>query len=335
MIDNLYLPSGYINMGAVLADPHPFIILVGARGTGKTFGAMDQAAAQDIRFLYFRRTAKIVELITDPAMHVFKPINSLEGWNIQPEGSKGLVRFIDRDSEAVKGYAAGLSTFANVRGFDSSDVKLIIYDEFIPEPTERIMFNAWTALLNAIETVGRNRELSGAEPVKVLLLSNSDLIYSDIIAGLGIGDKLLMMQETGTEQMDVSPELLLIRPASSAFKDAKSRTALYRLTAGSDFAGVALDNRFPIEDRSRIKKEPLKEYIPLAAISGICIYQHKTLDRFYVSARITGSPTVYDTTAADLKRFYRERSGVWRAHQRRRVYFEGVDVQTKFKNLFE
>lgn len=335
MIDKLYLPSGYINMGAVLADPHPFIILVGARGTGKTFGALDRAAALNLRFLYFRRTAKIVELITDPAMHVFKPINSLEGWNIQPEGSKGLIRFVDQDTEAVKGYAAGLSTFANVRGFDSSDVKLIIYDEFIPEPTERVMFNAWTALLNAIETVGRNRELSGADPVKVLLLSNSDLIYSDIIAGLGIGDKLLMMQETGTEQLVVSPELLLIRPASSEFKDVKSRTALYRLTAGSDFADIALDNRFPIEDRSRIRKEPLKEYIPLAAVSGICIYRHKTIDRFYISSRVSGSPTVYDSTAADLKRFYREQASVWRAHQRRRVYFEGVDVQTKFKNLFE
>lgn len=335
MIGDLYLPTGYINMGAVLADPHPFIIVVGARGTGKTYGTLKTLVETDTRFIYFRRTGKIVDLITDPAIHVFKPLNTNEQWNIQPERSNGLARFIDRDSGDLKGYAAGLSTFANVRGFDGSDVKVLVYDEFIQEPTERILFNAWTALLNAIETVGRNRELTGADPLKVVLLSNSDLIYSDIIAGLGIGDKLLSMQQTGTEQLDVSDELLLVRPCSSVFKEAKAQTALYRLTAGTDFAGVALDNRFPIEDQSRIRQEPLKEYSPIAAINGICLYRHKSLSRWYVSDRISGSPTVYDSTPADLKRFYRERSDVWRAHQRRRVYFAGVDVQTKFKNLFE
>lgn len=335
MISGLYTPDGYIDMGAVLADPHPFIVVVGARGTGKTYGTLKTLVETDTRFIYFRRTSKIVDLITDPAIHVFKPLNTNEQWNIQPERSNGLARFSDRDTGDLKGYAAGLSTFANVRGFDGSDVKVLVYDEFIPEPTERILFNAWTALLNAIETVGRNRELTGADPLKVVLLSNSDLIYSDIIAGLGIGDKLLSMQQTGTEQLDVSPELLLVRPCSSVFKEAKAKTALYRLTAGSDFADIALDNQFPIEDQSRIRKEPLKEYTPKAAINGIVIYRHKTLSRWYITDKLTGSPRIYDGTPADLKRFYKEQMSVWLAHQRRQVYFAGVDVQTKFKNLFE
>ena len=335
MISGLYLPDGYINMGAVLADPHPFIIVVGARGTGKTFGALKSAVEHRQRFIYFRRTGKIIDLITDPAIHVFKPINSALLWDIRPERANGLARFVDRETGELVGYAAGLSTFANVRGFDGSDVELLIYDEFIPEPTERILFNAWTALLNAIETVGRNRELMGRPPLKVLLLSNSDLIYSDIIAGLGIGDQLYEMQETGTEQLEVSDELLLIRPCSEVFAAAKAKTALYRLTAGSDYAAIALDNKFPIEDRSRIRTEPLKEYNPVAAVSGICLYKHKSSGRWYVTDRISGTPTVYDSTKADLKRFYREQGAVWRAHQRRRVYFSGIDVQTRFKNLFE
>ena len=335
MISGLYLPDGYLDMGAVLADPHPFIIVVGARGTGKTFGALKSAVERRQRFIYFRRTGKIIDLITDPAIHVFKPINSALLWDIRPERANGLARFIDRETGELVGYAAGLSTFANVRGFDGSDVELLIYDEFIPEPTERILFNAWTALLNAIETVGRNRELMGRPPLKVLLLSNSDLIYSDIIAGLGIGDQLYEMQETGTEQLEVSDELLLIRPCSEVFAAAKARTALYRLTAGSDYAAIALDNKFPIEDRSRIRTEPLKEYNPVAAVSGICLYKHKSSGRWYVTDRISGTPIVYDSTKADLKRFYREQGAVWRAHQRRRVYFSGIDVQTRFKNLFE
>lgn len=333
---DLYFPNGYLNMGAVLADRHPFIIMVGARGTGKTYGSLVAAVQSGKRFIYFRRTARIIDLIMDPALHIFKRINADQQLRIRPELTKGLGRFYDddRDGELI-GYAAALSTFANVRGFDGSDVELAIYDEFIPEPTERQTFNAYTALLNALETIGRNRELEGREPLKTLLLSNSDLIYSDIIAGLGIGDLLYQMQETGQEIMDVSPELLLIRPASEGFREQKANTALYRLTAGQRYADVALANNFPIEDRSRIKTMPISEYRPLAAIGGICIYRHKSNNTYYVTDRQTGAPKVYEDNEADRRRFLREQPHIWRAHQRRKVYFSGIDVQTRFKSIYE
>ena len=328
----LYLPNNYLNMVGILRDPHPFIIVVGARGTGKTYGTLTGALDLKEKFMYFRRTQKIIDAVTDPALHIFKRINVDRQLDIFPQSSRGLVRFMDGDD--IIGYAAGLSTFANVRGFDGSDIDLIIYDEFIPEPTERVMFNAYTALLNAIETIGRNRELEGRPPVKTLLLSNSDLIYSDIVSGLKIGDRLLAMQESGVEILDVSPELLIVRPAGEAFREQKKDTALYRLTAGGSYAAVALDNAFPIEDRERIKKRPLAEYKPLAAISGICLYRHKSGGSFYVTDRITGAPKLYASDPADEKRFIRENLYVWRAHLKRKVFFSGVDVQTRFKQLF-
>ena len=333
---DLYLPSGFLNMGAVLRDRHPFIVMIGARGTGKTYGTLMAAIEQGTRFIYFRRTARIIELIMDPALHIFKRLNADNGWYIRPELSKGLGRFYNDDKGGeLAGYAAALSTFANVRGFDGSDVDLIIYDEFIPEPTERQTFNSYTALLNAIETVGRNRELEGRDPVKVLLLSNSDLIYSEIISGLGIGDRLYQMQESGEELQDVSDDLLLIRPVSEAFAEKKVKTALYRLTAGQDYSSVALENRFPIEDRSHIKPRPLQEYIPAAAINGICIYKHKSNGTLYVTDRVSGSPKIYENNEQERRRFLRNHPGVWRLYQRKKVYFSGIDVQTKFKAIYE
>lgn len=333
---DLYLENGFLNMGAVLRDRHPFIIMIGARGTGKTYGTLKAAIEQGQRFIYFRRTARILELIMDPALHVFKRLNADMGWNIRPELSRGLGRFYDDDNGAqLAGYAAALSTFANVRGFDGSDVDLLIYDEFIPEPTERQTFNSYTAFLNAIETVGRNRELEGRDPVKVLLLSNSDLIYSDIISGLRIGDRLFQMQESGQEELEVSDDLLLIRPASEAFAEKKAKTALYRLTAGQEYSSIALENRFPIEDRSRIKTLPLKEYKPLAAIAGICIYKHKSNGTLYVTDRISGAPAVYENNEQERRRFLRNHPAVWRLHQRKKIYFSGIDVQTRFKSIYE
>lgn len=333
---DLYLENNFLNMEGILRDPHPFIVVIGARATGKTYGTLEACVEDRIRFMYLRRTARILELIMDPALHIFKRLNADKSWEIRPELSKGLGRFYnDQRSGELIGYAAALSTFANIRGFDGSDIEVLIYDEFIPEPTERQTFNSFTALLNAVETINRNRELEGRPPLKVVLLSNSDLIYSDIISGLNIGDMLFQMQESGQEVLEVSDDLLLIRPASKAFAEKKANTALYRLTAGKEYSTVALENRFPIEDRDRIKERPLREYIPLAEISGICIYRHKSNGTLYVTDRVSGTPAHYENNEAERRRFLRNHPSVWRLFQKKKVYFSGIDVQTRFKSIYE
>lgn len=331
----LTLDNGYLDMGAVLSAPYPFTMIIGARGTGKTYGALKCCMEQGRRFLYFRRTSRILDIISDPAYNPFKVINRDTGRDIVPEAGKGITKFIDREAGGeLIGYASALSTFANLRGFDGSDITTLIYDEFIPEPQERVTFNAYTALLNAIETVGRNREFTGGDPLKVLLMSNSDLIYSDIIAGFRAGQALFEMQETGEEVRELSKDFLLIRPKSEAFKEQKEQTALYRITAGSDYAAVALENKFPIEDRQRLGKRSLKEFKAVAAVKGLCIYRHKSAAIYYVSSKISGAPKEYDNTVADVKRFVRENINVWRAAEKRKVYYESIDVQIKFKEVF-
>lgn len=329
---NLYTDKGYLDMGAVLSAPYPVIIMVGARGLGKTYGTLLHYAGKE-PFIYFRRTERILQLITDPALHVFKKICADTGREIRPEFSKGLGRFYEGDMLIC--YAAALSTFANVRGFDGSDMAAMIYDEFIPEPTERITFNAYTALLNAYETINRNREFDGKPPLKLVLLSNSDKIYSDIISGFGVGDKFLYMQETGTEVLEHNKEVLLICPRAEEFAEKKAATAIYRAVGSGQFADVALKNKFPIEDRTRIGEKPLSEYRPLAAIRGICIYRHKSNGQLYVTNHISGAPKLYEDSEADRRRYLREFPYIWQLHQRRRVYFSGVDVQTKFKSIYE
>lgn len=336
MIDNLYLNNDYLDMGAVIAAPYPFIILVSARGGGKTYGVLKECALKDIRYMYFRRTQRILEIVTDPALHPYKKINEDNKMDIQPEYSKGIGRFYDRQHDnKLLGYAAALSTFANVRGFDGSDIDLIIYDEFIPQDDERITFNTFTALLNAIETIGRNREIEGKPPVKVLLLSNSDVIYGDIVAGFNIGDDLMDMQESGQEQREKSSDMLLIMPAGESFKEKKKETALYRVTKGTRFSEVALENKFNIHDRKMIRTRPLKEYRPVATLYGICIYRHKAGGGYYISEKIEGAPERYEANETERRRFLRAHPEIWRAYQKKRISFENLRVQTIYKKLFE
>lgn len=336
MIKNLYLENGYLDMGAVIAAPYPFIILVSARGGGKTYGSLEYCVKAGIRFMYLRRTQRILEIVTDSTLHPFKKINTNNKWEIEPEYSKGIGRFYDRQHDNnLVGYAAALSTFANVRGFDGSDITAVFVDEFIPEENERITFNTFSALLHAIETINRNRELEGAPPVKVVLLSNSDVIYGDIVAGFNIGDDLLYMQETGTEQLEKSKDMLLIMPTGGEFKEKKKDTALYRVTRGTRFQDVALENRFNVHDRERIKKRPLIEYRPIAALYGICIYKHKSSGGYYISEKIEGAPERYDANETERRRFLRKHPEIWRAYQKRKVTFESVKAQTIYKKLFE
>ena len=332
---NLYLSNKYLDMGAIINAPYPFIIVISGRGGGKTYGSLKYCLDNHIKFLYLRRTKTILELITDPRYQPFKRINADTGRNIISEYGRGIGSFKDDDTGELVGYAAALSTISNIRGFDGSDIELIIWDEFIPEPTERATFNQLTAFYNAVETIGRNREFEGRAPLKSLLLSNSDLIYSDVIAGLGIGETLYQMQQTGTQIVEASPELLLIMPKLEAFRDSKADTALYRLTAGTSYASVALDNKFAITDRAQVKRLDLRTFKPVSAIDDLTIYKDKSGRRMYISRHRSGSPKLYETTDADLKRFRREQQAVIRANAGRRLYFEDIDVQTKFFTLLK
>ena len=320
-------------MGAIIKAPYPFIMVISGRGGGKTYGSLLYCIENGVKFLYLRRTKTILELITDPRYQPFKRINTDTGRDIRSEYGKGIGSFTDGETGELVGYAAALSTIANIRGFDGSDIELIIWDEFIPEPGERVTFNQLIAFYHAVETIGRNRELEGRPPVKSILLSNSDLIYSDVISGLGIGEQLYQMQQTGTEILEASPELLLIMPKLDEFRAEKADTALYRLTAGTAFSSVALDNTFAIEDRRLIGKKDLRQFRPVCSISGMTFYKAKAGGSWYACRHRSGSPKDYEDTDADVRRFRREQTLVFLAFSKRRLFFQDVDVQTRFREL--
>lgn len=330
---NLYLGNHYLDMGAIIKAPYPFIMVISGRGGGKTYGSLLYCIENKVKFLYLRRTKTILELITDPRYQPFKRINTDTGRDIRSEYGKGIGSFTDGETGELVGYAAALSTIANIRGFDGSDIELIIWDEFIPEPGERVTFNQLSAFYHAVETIGRNRELEGRPSVKSILLSNSDLIYSDVISGLGIGEQLYQMQQTETEILEASPELLLIMPKLDDFREQKADTALYRLAAGTAFSSVALDNSFAIEDRRLIGKKDLRQYKPVCSVSGITFYKAKAGGSWYASRHRSGSPKDYEDTDADIRRFRREQTAVFLAFSRRKLFFQDVDVQTRFREI--
>ena len=58
----LYESSGYANMPAIIETDTPFILSIGGRGTGKTYGAIKYLLENNITFIYLRRTSAQMEL---------------------------------------------------------------------------------------------------------------------------------------------------------------------------------------------------------------------------------------------------------------------------------
>ena len=323
---SLFLDNGFVNMPRLFASRLPFIFVVGGRGTGKTYGALEYVRKQALdgkKFIYMRRTQDQVDKISQDDFSPFKSVDELTGTitTVQKMAGKTF-SFIDAPSDKTLGYCFALSTFAKMRGFDASDVSTLVFDEFIPEKHERPIKNEAEAFFNAVETINRNRELTGCEPLQCVLLSNANNMGNPLFLELGLVSRATKMLSKGVDTYrDEKRGLMLVIIQNSPISEAKKQTALYKLTAGSSFQKMAIDNDFD-EQCSNLRHAPLKELRPLVGVGEITIYTHKSENWLYVSTHRTGSPPTFDSSIAELNRFRMQYMWVWEAYMMRRVYFE-------------
>ena len=334
---SIYLSSGYVDIAKILSYKLPFNFIIGGRGTGKTYGALKNAYETDTRFMLMRRTQAQCDLINKPEFNPYKAIcedlslsinvKSISKYNALIYESRG-----DDLEEKTLGYTCALSTIANMRGFDASDVKLLIYDEFIPERHERALKNEGTAFLNAYETINRNRELQNREPLQVLGMANAFNIANAIFLELGLVGICEKLQQKNQElYIDRQRGILIALLNNSMISAKKKDTALYRLSSGS-YADMALANDFAYNDASGIKSLPLSEHKLLCTVGEISIYKHKSRRQFFVSEHRTGTAPVYKSDEVGLMR-YRKNYGLklYSSYMRGNVICESMLT----KSLFE
>lgn len=337
-----YLPTGYLDFDKVMQLGQPFTLIIGGRGSGKTYGALQWCIERGHKFGLMRRTQRQLDIINKPDFSPLKPLQRDTGKHYTTKTiASGLAAFYesepdDEGNEVITGPAIGitlaLSTISNLRGFDASDLDVLLFDEFIPEKSERPLKNEADALFNAYETLNRNRELQGRPPLRLVLMANANDQASPVLLQLGLIRRIDRMLEKGTElYIDKGRGLALILLRESPISAAKADTALYRLTSGSDFAEMALDNAFSYEERGRITSKNLTEYRPVCGIGGITIYKHKSEREIYVSSHRQGSPPVYETGDVDLQRWREAYGWLWRELMDDRISFEDFACQVTFR----
>ena len=334
---SVYLKNGYVDIEKILSYKLPFNFIIGGRGTGKTYGALKTAYLTRIRFILMRRTQAQCDLINKPEFNPYKAICADMGLDI---GVKSISKYnaliyenTDADTEPeVLGYTCALSTISNMRGFDASDVKLLLYDEFIPEKHERALKNEGSAFLNAYETINRNRELQHKEPLQVLCLANAFNIANAIFLELGLVGICEKMQNKGQElYINRERGILICMLGKSNISKQKADTALYRVAAGA-YTDMALANDFAYNDASDIRSQGLKEFRLICTIGEISIYKHKSQRKYYISEHRTGTADIFKTDEVGLKR-YQKKYGLilYSAYMRGNVSFENMLT----KSLFE
>lgn len=339
---SLYLDSGYLNMRGLADTPAPFVFVVAARGTGKTYGAckyvMENEASGGGKFIFLRRTNTQADIIRAKE---FSPFAALDVPTVNKPINKyvtGVYRATD-DGEpegAPVGYICGLSTFANVRGFDASDVTTIVYDEFIPEPQEKAFAKDEAgALWNAYETVNRNRELYGKPSVKLLCLANSNRLDNDYFVSWELVGKAWDMARKGREfKLLRDRGIVLCIPQHSPISERKAETALYKAVPSGEFRDMALANAFAFDARN-VGARRLNEYRPLLRVGELCVYEHKSRHEFYVSRHASGRVEAYGGGIKELDRFRHSNMWLWRAALADCVYYEDAACKALFDRYFK
>lgn len=301
----LYTDSGYLNIAGIFQYGTVFNFIVGGRGTGKTYGMLSYLYDSGKTAIYLRRTQAQADIVGKADFTPFKAVASDRKIDYEVLKVAKGVTAVYVDSRPLY-YTAALSTFASLRSFDMSDVSYILFDEFIPEKSERVTIkHEYDAFLNMYETVNRNRELTGRPPVQLLAAANANDINNKIFIGLGLIAVTDSMMKKGLEEWhDRKRSISLYYPQRSPISSAKQETALYKLAQGTEFEKMSIGNSYNL-DTSDILRRPDVEYKPLANVGELCIRRHKARSREYLVTvgTASGSAPNYPATERGIGQF--------------------------------
>ena len=250
-------------------------LIIGGRSTGKTYGTLWHCYDNGIKFVFIKRTIEDVNLLCNRGklgqyeldLSPFKPINRDKGCNVQSRliSDKGIGAFYDVDGEGniegqAVGYILALSAVQKFKGFDLSECGMIIFDEFIPQPWERVNRKEGEQLLDLYKTVARDREHRGQDALKLVCLANAVNISNPVMSIFEKVDAVADMQATGGEYLEENGVLVHMLKTSDAFMDTEKETSLFKSMGRTAWGRMAFDNEFAYDDLTNIGKVNLKGY---------------------------------------------------------------------------
>lgn len=331
-MSKIYTPEGWVNWDYLYHQTKAFCMVVGARGTGKTYGLLKYIIQNRLTFLYVRRLKTQLDECGSMEGNPFKSVNNDLIVDIQARRRKNGVTFIRAGVlDDVCGYGVALSTFATLRGVDYSNIDVIVYDEAVPMANEKPIKDQFSSFLNMYETVNRNRQLQGRQPVRCFLLGNANKLNNPYFSGwgfMGIALKMLRGKQMMWRSPDNSRIMLLLQ--NSPISERKKDTVLYK-NSSKMFDSMALGNSFAV-DPTNIGSRPIKQYSHVCSCGQIGIYKHKSRSEMYIS-QITSTNNYFKPYGMQLELWRKQYQLLKYLYFSRMIVFQNYDVQLIFRQL--
>lgn len=292
------------------------------RTTGKTYGALCYCMDNDIKFIFLKRTKEDVELLLsgNSDFSPFKSINRDRNINVQAfkvyKSYIGGFAYADADGKKSGdwlGYIVDLGAVARVKGFDMSDCDIMIFDEFIPQPWERINPKEGRAILSLYMTVSRDREMRGRPALQLWCLANPETINNPWFREMKLTDNAVDLEMSGEEYKYIEDRGILLHKIkmSKEFTTAMQEMKIMKAMKGTEWADSTLGEGFIFDDFSNIGKRSLKGFkCQLELIyrrDHWYIYQNDAGEWYCCRSRATPALGMFDLSKDnDQRKFYAE-----------------------------
>ena len=330
----LYTNEGWVNAETLIQCPEPFVIALGGRGIGKSYGILWELYRNKIPFIYMRRTQTQLDAVTIQPLNPFNQIAIDKGLSITASKlSKHTVGFYDAEDVEPFSIGIALSTFSSIRSLSAEKYEVLFFDEIIPERHEKPIKEEGLAFANVLESLNRNRELQDRKPLKVILATNSNTLNSKIIDSLGCLDVVDSMVRNNQNYKSVKNIVAIYRYTDSPITEKKRNSTLYQIIKNEDFTGMALDNQFSKSDYENVQSKPLMEYSPLTSYGNVTILKHKSKNEYYCISGIKTSEH-FDNLPLSTKAFQRKYWYIYGAMMDRRVFYQNASIKIEIEGAF-
>lgn len=325
----------FTNVIEFLKEKIYFNFFIGGRGVGKTYSTLNHLLKEKKIFIYLRTNTKELEIAANS--NVFGVLDKRIKWRKLEDDFYAIEK-----NEKLIGYGCALSTFKNIRGVNFENVEIIFHDEFIPEVSaRRVIKNEADAFFNMIESVNRNRELLGHPPILYIACANANNIYNPYFIALNIINNIeLTLYEGSNRFIDYERGLQVVMlQASNEYIEKKKQTALYKLTAGTDFEKMSLLNEFSYNDFSQVKKNvKIAGYIPILRIDNIIIWRKKGQKHYvarYGNVKVPGKE-FNSNNDLECKLFFKNfREPFYIAILNNNIIFDNYEIKKKLFDILK
>ena len=325
----------YYDLSKILSYNAFLNFLIGERGVGKTYSSSKFVTKQFINkgeeFCYIRRYK--TEL-SSSVKKFFEPLIQNEEFPNHSFEVKGSKFYID---DKIAGYSMTLTTAQNLKSTNFSNVKTIIFDEFIIEDGQHhYLQNEVVNFLGLVETIARMRN------IRILMLGNAVSSVNPYFLFFDL--QLPYNSDIRTYREGL---ILVQYMKNEEYRKAKKESKFGKLVAGTEYEEYAIDNKFQNDDKTFIEKKSGSSKYAFSFIYNeftFGVWFDYNIGKIFVSNDYKDNGMNFSTTLQDHKpntMFLSEARNLhcWKTFVKNyklgNVYFENIKIKSICKELIK